>query len=82
MCRGFESHPSSSFFFSEKKELFGLVALPFFLFIGLRVFMYVLVEHTSMKNELYQTNVKIKGFIYIIYIEPPSCIDLLMHIND
>ena len=32
-------HPSSSFFFSEKKELFGLVALPFFLFIGLRVFM-------------------------------------------
>ena len=40
MCRGFESHPSSSFFFSEKKELFGLVALPFFLFIGLRVFMY------------------------------------------
>ena len=27
------------FFFSEKKELFGLVALPFFLFIGLRVFM-------------------------------------------
>ena len=23
------------FFFSEKKELFGLVALPFFLFIGL-----------------------------------------------
>ena len=31
-CRGFESHPSSSFFFSEKKELFGLVALPFFLF--------------------------------------------------
>ena len=44
--------------------------------------MYVLVEHTSMKNELYQTNVKIKGFIYIIYIEPLSCIDLLMHIND
>ena len=34
MCRGFESHPSSSFFFSEKKELFGLVAFPFFLFIG------------------------------------------------
>ena len=33
MCRGFESHPSSSFFFSEKKELFGLVASPFFLFI-------------------------------------------------
>ena len=33
MCRGFESHPSSSFFFSEKKELFGLVAFPFFLFI-------------------------------------------------
>ena len=31
--RGFESHPSSSFFFSEKKELFGLVASPFFLFI-------------------------------------------------
>ena len=27
------SHPSSSFFFSEKKELFGLVASPFFLFI-------------------------------------------------
>ena len=22
-CRGFESHPSSSFFFSEKKELLG-----------------------------------------------------------
>ena len=36
VCRGFESHPSSSFFFSEKRELFGLVALPF---IGLRVFM-------------------------------------------
>ena len=33
MCRGFESHPSSYFFFSEKKELFGLVAFPFFLFI-------------------------------------------------
>ena len=33
MCHGFESHPSSSFFFSEKKELFGLVAFPFFLFI-------------------------------------------------
>ena len=33
VCRGFESHPSSSFFFSEKKELFGLVASPFFLFI-------------------------------------------------
>ena len=33
MCRGFESHPSSSFFFSDKKELFGLVAFPFFLFI-------------------------------------------------
>ena len=30
MCRGFESHPSSSFFFSEKKELFGLVAFPLF----------------------------------------------------
>ena len=30
---GFESHPSSSFFFSEKKELFGLVASPFFLVI-------------------------------------------------
>ena len=25
------------FFFLEKKELFGLAALPFFLFIGLRV---------------------------------------------
>ena len=35
MCRGFESHPSSSFFFSEKKELFGLVVLPCFIFIGL-----------------------------------------------
>ena len=31
VCRGFESHPSSSFFFSEKKELFG--SFPFFLFI-------------------------------------------------
>ena len=30
MC---ESHPSSSFFFLEKKELFRLVAFPFFLFI-------------------------------------------------
>ena len=28
MCRGFESHPSSSFLFSEKKELFGLVEFP------------------------------------------------------
>ena len=27
------------FFFSEKKELFGLVVLPCFIFIGLRVFM-------------------------------------------
>ena len=43
MCHGFESHPSSSFFFSEKKELFGLVALPFYLFIGLRVFMYIII---------------------------------------
>ena len=41
MWRGFESHPSSSFFFSEKKELLGLVVLPCFIFIGLRVFMYV-----------------------------------------
>ena len=30
MC---ETHPSSSFFFSEKKDLFRLVAFPFFLFI-------------------------------------------------
>ena len=33
------SHPSSSFFFFEKKELFGLVVLLCFIFIGLRVFM-------------------------------------------
>ena len=50
MCRGFESHPSSSFFFSEKKE-FGLVALPFFLFIGLRVFMEIILNnHMSAKD--------------------------------
>ena len=41
MCRGFESYPSSSFFFSEKKELFELVVLPCLIFIGLRVFMNV-----------------------------------------
>ena len=29
------------FYVRRKKELFGLVALPFFLFMGLRVFMYI-----------------------------------------
>ena len=33
------SNPTrAAFFFSEKKELSGLVALPFFLFIGLKEF--------------------------------------------
>ena len=36
------------FFFSEKKELFGLVAFPFFLFIEKSF--HVIGEHTSMKN--------------------------------
>ena len=51
-CRGFESHPSSSFFFSEKKELFGLVAFTFFLFIEKSFHAYVFSEDTSMKHEL------------------------------
>ena len=32
--------PEQLFFFFLKKELFGLVVLPCFIFIGLRVFMY------------------------------------------
>ena len=49
MCRGFESIPSSSFFFSEKKELFGLVAFPFFLFIEKSV--HVHAFHTITRFE-------------------------------
>ena len=47
MCRGFESHPSSSFFFSEKKELFGLVASPFFLVIEKSFHVCTLVHWVS-----------------------------------
>ena len=38
---------------------------------------YVLGEHTSVENELYQTNVKSKR----LSIESRICIDLLIHVN-
>ena len=64
MCRRFESHPSSSFFFSEKKELFGLVVLPFFLFIGLRVFMCGCVPGEALK----QCSAANPADIYVLFV--------------
>ena len=59
MCRGFESHPSSSFFFSEKKELFGLVASPFFLFIEKSFHVHVVgCEFRSFGNNVHKIFIK------------------------
>ena len=41
---------------------------------------YLLGEHTSMKNELYQTNVKSQGIIHRTSFST-ICIDLLMHVH-
>ena len=41
----------------------------------------VLGEHASMKNELYQTNVKSQGFIYIEPRSSTISIDLSMHVH-
>ena len=41
---------------------------------------YVIGEHTSMKNELYQTNVKVRD-LSIEHLDSTICIALSMHVH-
>ena len=47
VCRGFESHLSSSFSFSEKKRVVQVSCVAMLIYEGIRVFMYVMAPFLS-----------------------------------
>ena len=60
--------PEQLFSFRRKKELFGLVALPFFLFIGLRVFMQCGIYSFNYYKCFNQESNGKQSFLISIYV--------------
>ena len=78
MCRGFESHPSSSFFLFYKKIVVQVSCIALFIYVGLRVFIYVI----TTGGDIYTMHLhKVYTLIWKLYIKsaPMQCTGVLTY---